>query len=242
MIDLPDDLLMLVLCVEPKRLADPARWCSELRELVVGPARPINCLLEPRSAFRSMLSPSGRKGCAMRLTIAVILLVGCASISIAQPAVPELSTAEQAATAAENAAGPGRQEPGVTSPPSASVAPVPTLSHDSPAPAASPAAEDASTPTAPIADATSAQAKTRDDANGPPPDEFRPPAGYRTVKRGDQTVYCTTIKPIGSNLTKTACMTEAQLEEVERRMQSIRREMDEQLTKCAVTAGSCGGG
>ena len=33
MIDLPDDVLMLVLCVEPERLADPARWCDEVRSL-----------------------------------------------------------------------------------------------------------------------------------------------------------------------------------------------------------------
>ena len=33
MIDLPDDVLMLVLCVHPDRLADPARWCDEVRAL-----------------------------------------------------------------------------------------------------------------------------------------------------------------------------------------------------------------
>jgi hypothetical protein len=33
MIDLPDDLLMLILCVHPERLADPARWCDEVRSL-----------------------------------------------------------------------------------------------------------------------------------------------------------------------------------------------------------------
>jgi len=33
MLDFPDDVLMLVLCVQPERLADPARWCNELRSL-----------------------------------------------------------------------------------------------------------------------------------------------------------------------------------------------------------------
>ena len=33
MIDLPDDVLMLVLCVHPERLVDPARWCDEVRSL-----------------------------------------------------------------------------------------------------------------------------------------------------------------------------------------------------------------
>jgi hypothetical protein len=33
MIDLPDDVLMLALCVHRERLADPARWCSEFRSL-----------------------------------------------------------------------------------------------------------------------------------------------------------------------------------------------------------------
>ena len=33
MIDLPDDMLMLIFCIHPERLADPARWCNELRSL-----------------------------------------------------------------------------------------------------------------------------------------------------------------------------------------------------------------
>lgn len=33
MIDLPDDVLILALCVNPERLADPALWCDELRAL-----------------------------------------------------------------------------------------------------------------------------------------------------------------------------------------------------------------
>jgi len=34
MIDMPDDVLMLALCVQAERLADPAGWCREFRSLV----------------------------------------------------------------------------------------------------------------------------------------------------------------------------------------------------------------
>lgn len=33
MIDVPDHLLLLIFCVQPERLADPARWCNEFRSL-----------------------------------------------------------------------------------------------------------------------------------------------------------------------------------------------------------------
>ena len=32
-LDLPDDRLMLALCVREENLKDPARWCSEMRAL-----------------------------------------------------------------------------------------------------------------------------------------------------------------------------------------------------------------
>lgn len=31
--DCPDDMLMLIFCIHPERLADPERWCSEFRSL-----------------------------------------------------------------------------------------------------------------------------------------------------------------------------------------------------------------
>lgn len=31
-LDLPDDQFMLLLCVRPENLRDPARWCQEMRE------------------------------------------------------------------------------------------------------------------------------------------------------------------------------------------------------------------
>jgi hypothetical protein len=79
------------------------------------------------------------------------------------------------------------------------------------------------------------------DAEPAPPAKFVPPPGYRAVKRGDDTVYCTSIKPIGSNLPKTVCLNQEQLAEVERRAKSVRREIDTQQKICASAAGSCGG-
>lgn len=33
-LSLPDDDLMLLLCVRPENLPDPARWCHEMREYI----------------------------------------------------------------------------------------------------------------------------------------------------------------------------------------------------------------
>jgi hypothetical protein len=55
MINFPDDLLMLALCVHPERLADPARWCDEVRLLsasVPKTAREAEDLMDRRSRLR----------------------------------------------------------------------------------------------------------------------------------------------------------------------------------------------
>jgi hypothetical protein len=101
----------------------------------------------------------------------------------------------------------------------AAPAPAPVVA-TSPAPAAVPAAAEAAA------------------ANG----AFHPPAGYRAERRGEETVYCTKIKPIGSNLTKTACFTQTQLEEVDRRARGVRQDVQQkQKAGCASTSSACGG-
>jgi hypothetical protein len=70
---------------------------------------------------------------------------------------------------------------------------------------------------------------------------FKAPPGYRAVTKGNQTVYCTTIRPIGSNLTKSVCLTESQLEEVERRTDASRRDLEKGQKSCGTPGGGCGG-
>jgi hypothetical protein len=100
------------------------------------------------------------------------------------------------------------------------------------APAAAPAVAASPAPAAVPADAEAAATKG----------SFHPPAGYRAEKHGVETVYCAKVKPIGSNLTKTACFTQAQLEELERRAQGMRQDVQQkQKAGCASTSSACGG-
>jgi hypothetical protein len=64
-------------------------------------------------------------------------------------------------------------------------------------------------------------------ASVPPPAEFKIPAGYRAVKRGLDTVYCTTMAPTGTRLSKTYCMTMEQVEHVQRQAELDRQMMNE---------------
>lgn len=72
----------------------------------------------------------------------------------------------------------------------------------------------------------------------PPPADFKIPAGYRPVKRGVDTVYCTSITPIGSRMPKTYCLTQAQVEERQRQAEIARRELAQKTGTC--DGGGCG--
>ena len=88
---------------------------------------------------------------------------------------------------------------------------------------ATPAAADSATP----GEAADSQSIVLKMATVPPPADFKVPAGYRPVKRGLDTVYCTSITPIGSRMTKTYCLTREQVEERERQAETLRQIMRE---------------
>ncbi len=73
----------------------------------------------------------------------------------------------------------------------------------------------------------------------PAADDFKPPPGYRTLKRGDQTIYCKSFKPIGSSVPQTSCLTKEQVQEAERRNQQDRDDMYKRQGQCGT--GGCGG-
>lgn len=99
---------------------------------------------------------------------------------------------------------------------------------EAPATAASPAAP---------GDAAESQPLTVKMATVPPPVEFRVPAGYRTVKRGLDTVYCTSITPIGSRMPQTYCLTQAQVIERERQEEAARREVAQKSNVAGTPSG-----
>ncbi len=72
----------------------------------------------------------------------------------------------------------------------------------------------------------------------PPPADFEIPAGYRSVQRALDTVYCTSIKPVGSRIPQTFCLTRDQLKDQQRQAEVARRE----LAQKSHIAGSGGGG
>ncbi|MFO1394977.1 MAG: hypothetical protein U1F09_14555, partial [Steroidobacteraceae bacterium] len=68
---------------------------------------------------------------------------------------------------------------------------------------------------------------------------FIPPPGFRTVKNGLNVVYCTTVKPTGSNLPQKYCLSREQVIELQKRQEANRRELQQKGTTCS--GGGCGG-
>jgi hypothetical protein len=100
----------------------------------------------------------------------------------------------------------------------------------------SPAAS--ATPVAAGADTTSSAPVTLKLTTVPPPADFKIPAGYRPVKQGLETIYCTSVTPIGSRMPQKYCLTRAQLEESQRQAEVARRDLAEKSGTCA--GGGCG--
>jgi hypothetical protein len=70
-----------------------------------------------------------------------------------------------------------------------------------------------------------------------PPADFHPPAGYRAVKSGLETIYCTDYTPIGSRMSQKVCISREQVETLLRQEEETRRD----LRKAGGCVGACGG-
>ncbi len=66
------------------------------------------------------------------------------------------------------------------------------------------------------------------------------PSGYRRERRKGQELYCRQITTLGSRFAQKTCFTRAQLEEIQRRRDSVMDELGKGLRVCG-TAQACGG-
>jgi len=136
-----------------------------------------------------------------------------------------------AADAAEPAAVPEGQ---AAAPPATAPAPAPQAAGAEPAAASGNTG--ATAPAAASADAAGSQPVTLKMATVPPPASFKPPPGYHAVKRGLDTVYCTSATPIGSRMPQTYCMSREQIELL-RRQEEIERRLLREKTHTGGTSG-----
>lgn len=58
-------------------------------------------------------------------------------------------------------------------------------------------------------------------------EEFKPPRGYVTKKRGDAVVYCTKSREIGSRFVTEKCYDENQVRDLELAKELAKREFDQ---------------
>jgi hypothetical protein len=152
-----------------------------------------------------------------------ILLCGTAAIAAdVQPAQQNLASATAAATPTNPVPAPASSSPPATTAASvASVSAVAEPSQAAPAITAQAAASRDGASSSQVAANTESAAST-----------FKPPPGFRAVKRGSTTVYCTTIKPIGSNIPQTSCLNQEQVKELESEADVLRRQIVQKSATC----------
>ena len=63
--------------------------------------------------------------------------------------------------------------------------------------------------------------------------EFKPPPGYKTRTRGDQTYYCRKTVEIGSRFPVESCYTQEQLEQLLVENDRQRREIEQHRSICS---------
>ena len=63
--------------------------------------------------------------------------------------------------------------------------------------------------------------------------EFKPPPGYKTRKRGDETYYCRKTVEIGSRFPVESCYTQEQLAELLVENDRQRREIEQHRSICS---------
>jgi hypothetical protein len=155
--------------------------------------------------------------------VLVFSLFGIAAIAAdVQPAQQTPASATAAATPTNAAPAPAS-----LSPPATTAAPAASVSAAAEPSQSAPAASAQAEPSREGASANQVAAKTVN-----VPSTFKLPPGFRTVKKGSTTVYCTTIKPIGSNIPQTTCLNEQQVMEMESDTALIRREIAQRSATC----------
>ncbi|MBM2853172.1 MAG: hypothetical protein HW417_100 [Steroidobacteraceae bacterium] len=69
--------------------------------------------------------------------------------------------------------------------------------------------------------------------------EYKPPPGYKTRKRGDETYYCRKVVEIGSRFPVESCYTKEQLHDLLVRNEEQRQEFERRRRTCSNPA-TCG--
>ena len=106
-------------------------------------------------------------------------------------------------------------------------------------PAAAAADEPAATPAA--APAVAAQPAGTPAATAAEAHEFKPPPGYKTKKRGDETVYCRSRAVLGTRLKSEECHTQGELDAVDKAMRASQEDIQQRGRMCG-TGTMCTGG
>ncbi len=164
-----------------------------------------------------------------------LILFAAAVLFTFAAAATEVAAAPEVQGSATPASPPVAQQPAaVTETPEAPATPVAAAEAAS-APATAGVAVPAETASA---EAAGTQPTTLKLATGAPPADFHPPAGYRAVKSGLETIYCTSYTPIGSRMSQKVCMSREQVEALLRQEEETRRD----LRKGGGCTGACGGG
>jgi hypothetical protein len=66
------------------------------------------------------------------------------------------------------------------------------------------------------------------------------PSGYRLERRKGKELYCRQVTTLGSRFAQKTCFTREQLEEIQRRRDSVMEDLEQGLKVCG-TAEACGG-
>jgi hypothetical protein len=178
----------------------------------------------------------------MRTGLMVLVLASLAAFTVASAEASEVQPVQESESAAAESA-PAVPNPAVAQVVPASPAAMPAAAATPDAAAVAAGAVPASAPPAAAdqarrQEAAAHQSITLKMATVPPPADFKIPAGYRPVNRGLDTVYCTSIIPIGSRMPQTYCLTRDQVEERQRQAEIARREVAQK----SGIAGTGGGG
>jgi hypothetical protein len=98
-----------------------------------------------------------------------------------------------------------------------------------------PAAGDKSPSVDPVKENTATAKSTA--AAGKKDEEFKPPRGFKTKKRGDLTLYCQTDATVGTRFKTEKCYDEEQLRAYMLVLEAQRRDVDRIRTNCG--GGPC---
>ncbi|HQR78418.1 MAG TPA: hypothetical protein PLR35_18525 [Burkholderiaceae bacterium] len=150
-------------------------------------------------------------------------MLACALLLTA-PAASTLADEAAAPATAATPAAPAAAAPAESSAPAGPAAPGEAAPAVAPAPAPASAAPAAGAPSATSSEPIKLGIET------PPPTDFKPPQGYRAVKKGLETVYCKSQTVVGTRLPTQVCYSQEQVAAMEHQAELDRQMMHQKST------------